>query len=172
MNKLTAKSITLIVAIAVVVTALIGGTVAWIMTETKPVVNTFTYGDINIDLDETDATWNDQEDQFEKEFEMIPGNDLVKDPTVTVKADSEACWLFVKLEKQGGWPFVALQIPTTDYTVNLGTSRLVNYAHERDIAVQYWTINDPGEMAYLQSIGADAIMTDVPDQGAQVLVQP
>ncbi len=78
----------------------------------------------------------------------------------------------LKLEKKDGWNFVALQIPTTKYTVNLGTSRLVNYAHERDIAVQYWTINDPDEMAYLQSIGADAIMTDVPDQGAQVLVQP
>ena len=78
----------------------------------------------------------------------------------------------LKLEKKGGWPFVALQIPTTDYTVNLGTSRLVNYAHKHNIAVQYWTINDPDEMAYLQSIGADAIMTDVPDQGAKVLVQP
>ena len=70
------------------------------------------------------------------------------------------------------WQFVALQIPTTDYTVNLGTSRLVNYAHKHNIAVQYWTINDPDEMAYLQSIGADAIMTDVPDKGAQVLNQP
>ena len=78
----------------------------------------------------------------------------------------------LKLEKKDGWPFVALQIPTTKYTVNLGTSRLVNYAHKHSIAVQYWTINDPGEMAYLQSIGADAIMTDVPDQGAKVLVQP
>ena len=78
----------------------------------------------------------------------------------------------VKLEKKDGWPFVALQIPTTDYTVNLGTSRLVNYAHKYGIAVQYWTINDPEEMAYLQSIGADAIMTDVPDKGAQVLTQP
>ena len=78
----------------------------------------------------------------------------------------------LKLEKKGGWDFVALQIPTTDYTVNLGTSRLVNYAHKHDIAVQYWTINDPEEMAYLQSIGADAIMTDVPDRGAQVLTQP
>ena len=78
----------------------------------------------------------------------------------------------LKLEKKGGWPFVALQIPTTDYTVNLGTSRLVNYAHKHDIAVQYWTINDPDEMAYLQSIGADAIMTDVPDKGAQILTQP
>lgn len=69
------------------------------------------------------------------------------------------------------WNFVALQIPTTDYTVNLGTSRLVNYAHKHNIAVQYWTINDPEEMTYLQSIGADAIMTDVPDR-ATMLVQP
>ena len=75
----------------------------------------------------------------------------------------------VKADK---WQFVALQIPTTDYTVNLGTSRLVNYAHKHNIAVQYWTINDPEEMAYLQSIGADAIMTDVPDKGAEVLKQP
>jgi len=68
--------------------------------------------------------------------------------------------------------FVALQIPTTDYVVNLGTSRVINYAHRYGIAVQYWTINDPDEMAYLQSIGADAIMTDVPDRAATVLVQP
>jgi len=74
--------------------------------------------------------------------------------------------------KDGKWNFVALQIPTTDYTVNLGTSRLVNYAHKHNIAVQYWTINDSSEMAYLQAIGADAIMTDVPDKGAEVLTQP
>ena len=78
----------------------------------------------------------------------------------------------VGLEKKDGWPFVALQVPTTDYTVNLGTSRLVNYAHRNNVAVQYWTINDPEEMTYLQSIGADAIMTDVPDKGAEVLHQP
>ena len=74
--------------------------------------------------------------------------------------------------KHSDYPFVALQIPTTDYVVNLGTSRLVNYAHEHNIAVQYWTINDPEDMAYLQSIGADAVMTDVPDLGAEILTQP
>ncbi len=68
--------------------------------------------------------------------------------------------------------YKALQIPTTDYFVNLGTSRVVNYAHERNIAVQYWTINDGEEMARLQSIGADAVMTDRPDVGAQSLRQP
>lgn len=80
---------------------------------------------------------------------------------------------FVDLKvKEGTFKYVALQIPTTDYTVNLGTSRVINYAHKNGIAVQYWTINDADEMARLQSIGADAIMTDVPDVGAQVLNQP
>lgn len=59
--------------------------------------------------------------------------------------------------------FQALQIPTDDYVLNLATSRLVNYAHKHNIAVQYWTINDPDEMSYLLSIGADAIITDVPN---------
>ena len=68
--------------------------------------------------------------------------------------------------------FQALQIPTTDYVINLGTSHLVNYAHRYNIAVQYWTINDGAEMARLQSIGADAVMTDIPDVGAQMLNQP
>ena len=28
---------------------------------------------------------------------MVPGNTIAKDPTVTVKANSEACWLFVQV---------------------------------------------------------------------------
>lgn len=68
--------------------------------------------------------------------------------------------------------FQALQIPTTDYVINLGTARVVNYAHRYNIAVQYWTIDDPEEMARLQSIGADAVMTNYPDIAAAVLNQP
>ena len=30
---------------------------------------------------------------------MTPGKDLAKDPRLTVKADSENCWLFVKIEE-------------------------------------------------------------------------
>ncbi|MCD7749051.1 MAG: phosphatase PAP2 family protein [Oscillospiraceae bacterium] len=68
--------------------------------------------------------------------------------------------------------FQALQIPTTDYVINLGTVRVINYAHRYNIAVQYWTIDDPEEMARLQSIGADAVMTNYPDIAAAVLNQP
>lgn len=59
--------------------------------------------------------------------------------------------------------FDVLQVPPDKYIVNLGTSKLVNYAHKNNIAVQYWTINDPERMLFLQSIGADGIITDKPD---------
>jgi hypothetical protein len=79
-------------------TGIIGGTLAWLVDQTDSVVNTFTYGDINIDLEET-PTPDDDDNPDTNEYEMIPGEDVVKDPKVTVKEDSKANWLFVKLDK-------------------------------------------------------------------------
>lgn len=87
------KKVLSIVAIALVLCFVVGGTLAWLKAETTPVVNTFTVGDINIDLDET--TGNN--------YKMVPGNTLSKDPKVTVKGGSEACWLFVKIEKSANY---------------------------------------------------------------------
>ena len=75
-----------IVAIALVLCCVVGGSLAWLVDQTDPVKNTFTVGDINIDLTETTT-----------DYKMVPGNTIAKDPTVTVKADSEASWLFVKV---------------------------------------------------------------------------
>ena len=76
----------------VVLAASIGGTVAWLTDKTTPVTNTFTAGDINIDLTETD-----------RDYKMVPGVTLPKDPKVTVEAGSEDCWLFVKVEKSANF---------------------------------------------------------------------
>lgn len=78
-----------VAAIALVLCCAIGGTLAWLSAKTDPVKNTFTVGDINIDLTETTG----------ETYKMVPGNTLGKDPKVTVKAGSEACWLFVKVEE-------------------------------------------------------------------------
>lgn len=67
------------------------------------------------------------------------------------------------------YKFKALQIPDDDYVFNLGTTRLINYAHKYNIAVQYWTINDPEDVRHLAAIGADAIMSDNPDMVYEVL---
>ena len=82
------KSLALILAIAIVVGGVVAGTLAWLTDKTEPVVNTFTTSNIDIDLTETEA-----------EYKMIPGWSIDKDPKVTVKVGSEACYLFVKLEK-------------------------------------------------------------------------
>ena len=92
-----AKTIAVILAVALIVGCVVSGTVAWLITETDPVVNTFTYGDINITLEETDS--DEDGNALKNEYKMIPGSEIEKDPKVTVLKNSEACWLFVKLEK-------------------------------------------------------------------------
>ncbi len=77
--------------------------------------------------------------------------------------------LFGINHEDGYYKFDALQIPDDDYVFNLGTTRLVNYAHKYNIAVQYWTINEPEDVKHLQSIGADAVMSDNPDMAYEVL---
>ncbi len=69
----------------------------------------------------------------------------------------------------GYYKFDILQVPPNKYIVNMGTSRLVNYAHKNNIAVQFWTINDTEKMEFLQSIGTDCIITDIPDIAYEVL---
>ena len=105
-RELSGKLVVAMLAVTLLIGCAIGGTVAWLTDKTEAVVNTFTYGDINIDLWEhaydatTNALGNSKVTKVEN-YKIIPGVDLPKDPTVTVKANSEACWLFVKVEKSG-----------------------------------------------------------------------
>jgi glycerophosphoryl diester phosphodiesterase len=42
-------------------------------------------------------------------------------------------------------------------------------AHERGLAVNVWTVNDPDELARLAAAGIDAVITDVPDVALEAL---
>ena len=96
------KSLALVLALAMIVVCVVGGTLAWLIATTGSVTNTFTYGDINIKLEETDATVS-ADGSATKEFKMIPGYTIDKDPKVTVKAGSEKCYLFVKVVKSANF---------------------------------------------------------------------
>lgn len=65
-------------------------------------------------------------------------------------------------------PCKVLQLPYGSPFQNLGlnmaTATVINYAHEHNMAIQYWTINDEEDMEYLIEVGADCIMTDYPDK--------
>ena len=90
-RSVSSRAFIALLALVLVIGCVAGGTVAWLVAKTEPVVNTFTYGNINIDLTETTGT----------SYKIIPGTNIAKDPKVTVAADSEACWLFVKVEETG-----------------------------------------------------------------------
>lgn len=92
------KALVLTGAATLALTATVGGTLAWLIAE-DTVTNTFTYGDINIELTETDTGLDADDNDKTNEYEMVPGNNITKDPTITVEADSEDCYLFVQLNK-------------------------------------------------------------------------
>lgn len=96
-NHIGLKVLILCLSVVLAVAGAVGGTLAWLISKTSPVVNTFTYGDINITLEETDPEDND--DPSDNSYIMVPGNTIDKDPLVTVLAGSEACWLFVKVDE-------------------------------------------------------------------------
>lgn len=61
--------------------------------------------------------------------------------------------------------FACLQIPMEydlGITLKLDKKTIIKRAHRRNIAVQYWTINDADEMRRLIELGCDCIMTDDP----------
>lgn len=100
-RSVSSRAFIALLALVLVIGCVAGGTVAWLVAKTEPVVNTFTYGNINIALTE-DAGGT------EKQFKIIPGTNIVKDPKVTVTAGSEDCWLFVKVVEEH-WPTAALE---------------------------------------------------------------
>lgn len=92
-RSVSSKAFVVMLALVLALGCAVGGTIAWLTANTDPVVNTFTYGNINIELNETKPA--------NRQAKIIPGQDIEKDPTVKVLANSEACWLFVKVVEDG-----------------------------------------------------------------------
>ncbi|MBU5453645.1 hypothetical protein KQI10_10750 [Pseudoflavonifractor sp. MSJ-30] len=88
------KTLALVLALTLIVVGVVSGTLAWLTAKSDTVVNTFTTSDIEVKLEETKGT----SVTGGKEFKMIPGYELEKDPKAWVVAGSEDCFLFVKLD--------------------------------------------------------------------------
>lgn len=97
---MSTKTVAVLGATVLLLGGAIGGTLAWLI-DTEEVTNTFTYGDINIDLWETDdgqELGDDNEKVTSNDYTILPGVDIAKNPTLTVEADSQPCWLFVEVD--------------------------------------------------------------------------
>ncbi len=86
----------------------------------------------------------------------------------------EAVFFFIRATfnipaKEDTFKFEAMQVPSMAVVLNLASTRVINYAHANNIAMQYWTINDPHECARIAKNGGDAIMSDYPDMAYEVV---
>ena len=100
------RTLTILIAVVLVVVCAIGGTLAWLTDETDPVTNTFTAGDVDITLIETfnpDGSSNEDGSPVTGwSAQMIPGETYHKNPVVTVTDETNTdCYLFVKFEENG-----------------------------------------------------------------------
>ena len=82
------KKLMTVLALVLVIAMSVAGTYAYLTHITDPITNTFTVGNIDISLAETTA-----------DYKMVPGCNIAKDPKVTVEANSEDCWLFVRIDE-------------------------------------------------------------------------
>jgi glycerophosphoryl diester phosphodiesterase len=65
--------------------------------------------------------------------------------------------------------FVSLQVPEKSSGITVITGQFVRAAHERNLRVEPWTIDDPEQMKLYIEWGVDGIITDRPDVMLEVL---
>lgn len=70
---------------------------------------------------------------------------------------------FIFLSESINPNYEVFQVPVESGGITVITERFIKSAHNRNIQVQVWTINDPAEMERLIDLGVDGIMTDRPD---------
>ena len=108
------KKVLSIVAVVLVLCCAIGGTLAWLTAKSEVVKNTFAPSGIDIKLEETTG----------KDYKMVPGYTITKDPKATVLAGSEECWLFVKIEKSANFDQYLTYTPATGWELVTGTDNV------------------------------------------------
>ena len=117
------KGLALVLALTLLVVGVVAGTLAWLTAKSDTVVNTFTTSDIEVKLEETKGTTV----TGGKEFKMIPGYELEKDPKAWVVAGSEDCYLFVKLDKSASFDTYLEYVIADGWTKLEGVTDTVYY---------------------------------------------
>lgn len=97
------KAMLLVLCAVLLVAGSVMGTLAYLQAEDK-VTNTFTVGKVEIMLQEYALKENGKQvepkepvDKLEN-IKLVPNRKIEKNPFITLKANSEACYLFVKIE--------------------------------------------------------------------------
>lgn len=128
------KIVSLLLVLVLLLGAVVGTTLAWLVDKPDSITNTFVVGNVDIDLTEDEGSVV----AGVKQFKMTPGATVDKDPTVTVDAESEPCYVFVKIEEANNTftPVGGSATTIVDYDIATGW-------HELSAGVYYREWNAP-----------------------------
>lgn len=166
------KIVSVCLVVCLLATAIIGTTLAY-FTDTKEVTNTFSSGNVTITLDEAPVDANGKETTGARvtanAYKLYPGKAYDKDPTITVAAGSEDCYLFVRVVngladleaagdttianqmKENGWTLV-------DGETNVYMQSVIYSAEARAVVFETFTI-DAAETATTLADAEDVVIT-------------
>ena len=127
------KALVLTLCAVLLVVATVMGTLAYLTAQSQTITNTFTVGNITVELAETTGNT----------YKMVPGYTITKDPKAKVVAGSEECFLFVKLEKSANFDEYLTYEMAGDWTALTGVDGV--YYREvltDDIGTEYSVLKD------------------------------
>ena len=110
--KTKSKALLLTLCAVLLIAASVLGTMAY-LTSTDTVTNTFTVGNVEIKLDETDVTDPNGPRVKANSYKLMPGTTYTKDPTVTVLKGSEESYVRMKVTFNNASKLMAM-LPSAD----------------------------------------------------------
>lgn len=145
------KILAMVMALALTAALAVGGTLAYLTSTTEEIQNVFSVGNITANLAET--VKNDG-------FKIVPGNTEKKDPTITIKKESEKCYVYAYIDNQllltGGIVASSVNISDTDWILIAGTTNngkaLYRYKEIVDAATENKALPVFTQVTYLGNV--------------------
>ena len=134
-KSVSMKVVVLLLAVVLLIGCVAGGTLAYLMTKSATVTNTFVAGEIGT-LSLAETTGNS--------YNVTPGVDITKDPVVTFKGNNVAAYVFLKVDATG-W---TVSGSDTTYTYSIGTNQEMKWE------LVGWTKLEDG--VYYKEVAANA----------------
>lgn len=155
-KSVSMKIVVLLLAVVLLIGCVAGGTLAYLMTKSSTVKNTFVAGEIGtLTLNETDGNGNVV---TARSFIVTPGVDITKDPVVTFNGNNVAAYIFVKVE-------------ATDWTESNGTFSIGNSQEMKWTVADGWTKleNVPG--VYYREVVVDTDTANTAENEKYVVIK-
>lgn len=152
------KKKTITAAVVLMLVLLVGGLVAY-FTDTDTKTNTFTIG--NVDIEVLEDAWN-QPGGSDKAENMMPGDSVNKDPKIHNKSTTNPAYVFMKVESPcttGATPLELFDY-TNDPQVNSGWELMTNGTCTSGKITRIYSYSASGTMTALAANGNTPTLFD------------